>query len=307
MMELEFDLRDESSEPPPPHAWPQTTVHSVADALKLLVGIAAERGADPQAVFVVCEYEDGETHSFGLAADRFDTKCRIAVEAASRIADLKKIGVSSTYYRHRLVETRTYFTSLPCSKCFSSCVLEPFDSIFSLSNPGPGFTSHDAEVVGDLVVSAQKRAREVAFEKENRDFEVPRHPQATLWWGLEVDEGIVDLLRLFNSRGFTTQFSCQGNPGAREGAYIFFPRAADVVSIVDVFLELAEYSGRDDIVGWLRGGTGRGDEDGVSHWTVGLAFNPQWGTTFYQWSIAIRFPASWVSSLNDAARSINER
>ncbi|WP_102141666.1 hypothetical protein [Mycobacterium hubeiense] len=51
------------------------------------------------------------------------------------------------------------------------------------------------------------------------------HRQVTASNGVEVDEGIRDLLEALWSRGMATEFSCQGGPD--ELAHICFTRAAD--------------------------------------------------------------------------------
>ena len=51
------------------------------------------------------------------------------------------------------------------------------------------------------------------------------HRQVTASNGVEVDEGIRDLLEALWSRGMVTEFSCQGEHG--ELAHICFARAAD--------------------------------------------------------------------------------
>ena len=51
------------------------------------------------------------------------------------------------------------------------------------------------------------------------------HRQVTASNGVEVDEGIRELLEALWSRGMATEFSCQGERG--ELAHICFTRAAD--------------------------------------------------------------------------------
>jgi hypothetical protein len=51
------------------------------------------------------------------------------------------------------------------------------------------------------------------------------HRQVTASNGIEVDEGIRDLLEALWCRGMVTDFSCQGDDG--ELAHICFARAAD--------------------------------------------------------------------------------
>jgi hypothetical protein len=51
------------------------------------------------------------------------------------------------------------------------------------------------------------------------------HRQVTASNGVEVDEGIRDLLEVLWRGGMATEFSCQGQHG--ELAYICFTRAAD--------------------------------------------------------------------------------
>jgi hypothetical protein len=51
------------------------------------------------------------------------------------------------------------------------------------------------------------------------------HRQVAASNGVEVDEGIRDLLEALWSRGMATEFSCQGEHG--ELAHICFARAAD--------------------------------------------------------------------------------
>ena len=51
------------------------------------------------------------------------------------------------------------------------------------------------------------------------------HRQVTASNGVEVDEGIRDLLEALWSRGMVTEFSCQGEDG--ELAHICFTTAAD--------------------------------------------------------------------------------
>ncbi|MDT5186193.1 MAG: hypothetical protein QOJ20_3253 [Mycobacterium sp.] len=51
------------------------------------------------------------------------------------------------------------------------------------------------------------------------------HRQVTASNGVEVDEGIRELLEALWSRGMVTEFSCQGEYG--ELAHICFTRAAD--------------------------------------------------------------------------------
>jgi hypothetical protein len=51
------------------------------------------------------------------------------------------------------------------------------------------------------------------------------HRQVTASNGVEVDEGIRELLEALWSRGMVTEFSCQGEHG--ELAHICFARAAD--------------------------------------------------------------------------------
>ena len=51
------------------------------------------------------------------------------------------------------------------------------------------------------------------------------HRQVVASNGVEVDEGIRDLLEAVWSRGMATEFSCQGEQG--ESAHICFARASD--------------------------------------------------------------------------------
>jgi hypothetical protein len=51
------------------------------------------------------------------------------------------------------------------------------------------------------------------------------HRQVTASNGLEVDEGILELLEALWSRGMVTEFSCQGEHGKL--AHICFARGAD--------------------------------------------------------------------------------
>ena len=54
---------------------------------------------------------------------------------------------------------------------------------------------------------------------------VTSHPQVTASNGIEVDEGLCDLLEALWSRGMKTEFSCQGDHGTF--AHICFAGAAD--------------------------------------------------------------------------------
>lgn len=69
------------------------------------------------------------------------------------------------------------------------------------------------------------------------------HRQVTASNGVEVDEGILDLLEALWSRGMATEFSCQGDHG--ELAHICFARAADARRFMeapgDFLITVGEY------------------------------------------------------------------
>jgi hypothetical protein len=57
------------------------------------------------------------------------------------------------------------------------------------------------------------------------------HRQVTASIGVDVDEGIRDLLEALWSRGMVTEFSCQGDHG--QLAHICFARAADAYRFIE--------------------------------------------------------------------------
>jgi hypothetical protein len=74
------------------------------------------------------------------------------------------------------------------------------------------------------------------FVKTHRQVEVD---------GIEVDEGMADMLRAVWKSGINTQFSCQGNEGATDayGGMIVFPTVTDAVAFMSTTLDMTGYSG----------------------------------------------------------------
>jgi hypothetical protein len=105
-----------------------------------------------------------------------------------------------------------------------------------------------------------------------------------------VDAGIVGLLRDLNRRGFTTEFSCQGDIPSRRG-YISFTNLADLPAVVERLQELL--AGEPEIAqrfGWGPDPSSRDDAwSAHTHRTKGV------------WGFSLHLPAAWMPVLEREA------
>jgi hypothetical protein len=106
-----------------------------------------------------------------------------------------------------------------------------------------------------------------------------------------VDVGIVHLLRDLNRRGFTTEFSCQGDTPSRRG-YITFFELADLPSVTEHLQELLK--GEPAIAerfGWGPDPSNRDDDwSAHTHRRRGV------------WGFSVHLPAVWMAYLEQAAK-----
>jgi hypothetical protein len=103
-----------------------------------------------------------------------------------------------------------------------------------------------------------------------------------------VDAGIVHLLRDLNRRGFTTEWSCQGDDPSRRG-YISFNDLQALPAITDRLHELL--SGQPELA--KRFGWGPDPSSRTDDWSAHThRRNGRWGC-------AVHLPAAWIAAMDE--------